>query len=151
MAGAWLVGSSATGRRRIHLNPVRCSSDDGRMPRSDHVARLLPLVREYGRLERMRTKQGVTPEEYERWSKLKAEIGRAIPQGNRPEGAERREHIRLPTRMLVDFRDRGELKNALIRNISRGGLYIASPHLPNVGTNLDLVIKVGGGRGKAAG
>ena len=113
------------------------------MPSSEHVQRLLPLVREYGRLEKKRTQASVTPAEYERWSELRATLEKSFPQGDRPPGGDRRQTLRLPTRMLVEFSTKGDLESALIRNISRGGLFIATDSSAEVGTKITLLIRVG--------
>lgn len=113
------------------------------MPSAEHVQRLLPLVREYGQLEKKRTQAAVTPAEYARWAELRATLEHKFPQGQRPEGAERRQNLRLPTRMLVEYSSKGELESALIRNISRGGLFIATSHAAEVGTEVTLLIRVG--------
>lgn len=113
------------------------------MPNPNEVARLLPLVREYGILERKRTGNGVTPDEFIRWSELRTRLEEKFPQGDPPPGAERRETLRLPTRMLVEFRGEGDLQAALIRNISRGGLFISTPVNPAIGTELRLLISIG--------
>lgn len=114
------------------------------MPRADDIARLLPLVREYGQLERKRTDSGVTPEEYLRWTELRSLLEEKFPQGSRPPGANRRAHLRLPTRMRVEFQNKGELEAARIRNISRGGVFIATSAAPPVGSTLELLIRVAG-------
>ena len=113
------------------------------MPGPEHVQRLLPLVREYGRLERKRTGESVTPEEFERWADLRLMLEKNFSQGQRPEGAERRQTVRLPTRMLVEYESRGALEQALIRNISRGGLFIATEQAAAVGSEITLLIRVG--------
>ena len=113
------------------------------MPSSEHVQRLLPLVREYGRLEKKRTQEAVTPGEFERWSELRTRLEKSFPQGARPPGGERRQSLRLPTRMLVEYSSQGELERALIRNISRGGLFIATDQLAEVGSSITLLIRVG--------
>ena len=113
------------------------------MPNPSDVARLLPLVREYGTLERKRTTNGFTPLEYQRWSELQFLLETKFPQGLRPKGAERRKNLRLPTKILVEYDDQGELRDALIRNISRGGLFVATETRPEVGTELNLSIRVG--------
>ncbi len=112
------------------------------MPSADRVQRLLPLVREYGRLEKKRTQDSVTPGEFERWAELRATLEKTFPQGERPAGGERRQTLRLPTRMLVEYSTQGDLESALIRNISRGGLFIATYHTIEVGTQLTLLIRV---------
>ena len=113
------------------------------MPSPEHVQRLLPLVREYGKLEKKRTQQSVTPGEFDRWNELRATLEKAFPQGDRPSGGERRQTLRLPTRMLVEYSTKGDLESALIRNISRGGLFIATEQTVEVGSLITLLIRVG--------
>jgi Tfp pilus assembly protein PilZ len=116
------------------------------MPSPDEVTKLLPLVREYGKLERKRTGAGVTPSEFSRWSELRRHLEGKFPQGQRPPEGERRRNLRLPTKMLVEFHSEGDLQAALIRNISRGGLFIATATRPEIGTHLNLLISVGEGK-----
>lgn len=115
------------------------------MSKSSAIAQLLPLVREYGRLEKKRTQDGVTPSEFYRWSELRTHLEGKFPQGSRPAGSERRANLRLPTRMVVEFAGAGDLQAALIRNISRGGLFISTPLTPEIGTKLELLITVANG------
>jgi uncharacterized protein (TIGR02266 family) len=103
---------------------------------------LLPLLREYGLLDRKRRGDGVTPLEYQRWLDLNHTLGRHIPQGKPPDGLERRQHPRVPTRMLVQFKTRDDLQEAIITNISQGGLFISTPFSPNVGTRFTLCLRV---------
>lgn len=116
------------------------------MPTSDQVQELLPLVREYGRLERKRTQDAVTPQEFERWAELRDLLEKKFPQGERPAGGERRQNLRLPTRMLVEYQSHDALESALIRNISRGGLFISTDRPAPVGSQITLLVRVGGGR-----
>lgn len=116
------------------------------MPSPEEVTKLLPIVREYGKLERRRTNDGVTPDEYFRWSELRTQLEEKFPQGARPAGSDRRATLRLPTKILVDFRSEGDLQAALIRNISRGGLFISTPLKPAVGTKLEVLIRIGDGK-----
>jgi uncharacterized protein (TIGR02266 family) len=103
---------------------------------------LLPLLREYGLLDRKRRGDGVTPVEYHRWHELNETLGRHIPQGKPPGGRERRQHLRVPTRMLVQFKTRDQLQEAMITNVSQGGLFINTPFSPNVGTKFTLCLRV---------
>ena len=132
-----------TGRDAVHFRPRR--DDRFRMPNPQDVAKLLPLVREYGTLEKRRTGSGITPSEFYRWSVLRTRLEGSFPQGDRPPQGERRQMLRLPTKMLVEFRNEGHLQSALIRNISRGGVFISSAMEPHIGTEFALIIKVGGG------
>lgn len=106
------------------------------------MMRLLPLLREYGALERKRVREGVTPLEYQRWQDLEKQLANQIFQEAGPEGVERRRHLRVPTRMLVQYRTRDHLRDAIVSNISKAGLFINSPFSPEVGTTFMLVIQV---------
>ena len=45
------------------------------------VQQLMPLMREFGGLERKRLGAGVTPLEYQRWLDLKGQIGKNFAKG----------------------------------------------------------------------
>lgn len=107
-----------------------------------NVARLLPLLREYGSLERKRIREGVTPLEYQRWLDLEKTLATQIFHGEGPGGIERRRHLRVPTRMLAQFKTRDHLKDAVISNISRGGLFINTPFTAEIGSFFVLCIRV---------
>jgi uncharacterized protein (TIGR02266 family) len=106
------------------------------------MTRLLPLLREYGGLERKRIQEGVTPLEYQRWLELERTLSKQIFHGSAPDGIERRRHLRVPTRMLVQFRTPHDLKDAVISNISRGGLFISTPFMAEIGSTFTLCIRV---------
>ncbi|MBW2424066.1 MAG: hypothetical protein JRG86_07450 [Deltaproteobacteria bacterium] len=46
------------------------------------VQKLMPLLREFGNLERQRVGTGVTPLEYQRWLDLKTQMGRNFAAGD---------------------------------------------------------------------
>lgn len=106
------------------------------------MMRLLPLLREYGALERKRVRDGVTPIEYQRWRDLEEKLSQQIFQEAGPQAIERRKHIRVPTRMLVDYRSHDQLREAIIRNVSKGGLFISTPCPPEIGSTFVLIIRV---------
>lgn len=107
------------------------------------MTRILPLLREFRVLERKRSEAGVTPAEYDRWNDLKQRLAQHVPQSKTPAGAERRQHVRVPSRILVEFSSPGQLKDAVIRNVSRGGLFINTPFAPEIGTHLVLLLGIG--------
>lgn len=118
-------------------------SDDGyMMAAKKNMMKLLPLLREYGGLERKRIREGVTPLEYQRWLDLERMLSKQIFHGQGPGGLERRRHIRVPTRMLVQFKSRDQFKDAIISNISRGGLFIDTPFTVEIGSHFVLCIRV---------
>lgn len=106
------------------------------------MMRLLPLLREYGALERKRVHEGVTPIEYQRWRDLEEKLSKQIFQDARPQAVERRKHLRVPTRMLVEYRSHDQLKEAIISNVSKGGLFINTRFPPAIGTTFVLIIRV---------
>jgi uncharacterized protein (TIGR02266 family) len=107
------------------------------------LGRLLPLLREFGLLDRKRSADGVTPLEYQRWRDLKKTLANSIPQVAAPSGRDRRQHVRVPTRILIDFRSSDELREAVISNISHGGLFINTPFAPDIGQEFMLCLRVG--------
>jgi len=106
------------------------------------MTRLLPLLREYGALERKRVADGVTPLEYQRWRDLEETLSQQIFQDARPHAVERRKHLRVPTRMLVQYKSHDQLKEAIIHNVSRGGLFISTRYPPEIGSTFVLIIRV---------
>jgi len=122
----------------------------GAMSTPRAMSRLLPLVREYGVLERKRLGDGLTRLEYQRWLDLHQQLDRHFPKSAEQEAlasgqAERRAHPRIPTRLLVHYRSPGELRQAIIRNVSRGGLFIETAFAPPVGTRLQVRLRVDDG------
>lgn len=124
----------------LHFRPGR--DDEARMSDRQSMMRLLPLLREYGGLERKRVRDGVTPIEYQRWRDLEQKLANQIFQDAEDKPSERRRHVRVPTRMLVQYRTRDNLKDAIIRNVSKGGLFINTPFPPAIGTTFVLIIQV---------
>jgi type IV pilus assembly protein PilZ len=106
------------------------------------MMRLLPLLREYGGLERKRVQDGVTPLEYQRWRDLEQKLANQIFQGAEAKADERRKHVRVPTKLRVQYRTRENLKDAIVRNVSKGGLFINTPYPPAIGTTFVLIIQV---------
>ncbi len=106
---------------------------------------LLPMMRELRKLERKRRDEGVTPLEYQRWHDLKDTLEANLAKHSRaPEGVERRKSSRIATRLLVEFQNKGELREAVIHNVSDGGLFVSTPFAPAIGEEFILCIRVGG-------
>ncbi len=111
-------------------------------PVGARVLKVQDLFREYALLDRKRTSEGVTPLEYQRWLDLKQRLGRSFSDGSPRGTRERRDSVRVPTRMKVAFGTREKLAEALMKNVSRGGLFINTPFAPDIGTLLELRIRV---------
>lgn len=99
------------------------------------------LFREYLELERRRTREGITPVEYQRWSDLLERLNKRLSAGS-PGGIERRGSVRTPTRMVAEFRTPRHLRRAIIRNLSGTGVFISTPFPPDIGTELIVRVRI---------
>jgi len=98
----------------------------------------LKLFREYAELDRKRSGAGVTPLEFQRWLDLDGRLGARF----RGRGAEPRESPGSRTRLRVDFRTPDQFRAAYISELSRGGMFVATPFAPEIGTELVLRIHI---------
>lgn len=104
-------------------------------------AELERAVTEFRGLNRRRL-FGVPPldvAELERWSELREAL-EATFDGTGASAGSRREHLRMPTHLRVEFHSGRALREALLTNISEGGLFIAIGRPLEVGTPLQLRI-----------
>jgi len=113
------------------------------MPSEDSVHRLLPLVREFGALEKKRAGSGISPLEYQRWLDLKKVLEDRFPQGDGPGGRNRRASVRIPTRIRVQFATRDALRHAVISNVSHRGLFISTPFGLEIGSEFIVRLDLG--------
>jgi uncharacterized protein (TIGR02266 family) len=118
---------------------------DGRDPRS-YICLCMPdvqaLFREYLRLDRRRRNDALSRRELARWSELKRRLNSTFSPGTSPELDDRRESVRVPANLRVQFGSAGELKACLLTNLSRGGVFLATPAPEPIGTQLRLKIIV---------
>jgi hypothetical protein len=93
------------------------------------VQKLIPLLREFGNLERQRVGAGVTPLEYQRWLDLKTQMGRNFATGG--SGSCARRSLRgagdRPTRLRIAFKSRQALLDAIVENILPAGIFVPTP------------------------
>ncbi len=95
----------------------------------------MPLMREFGSLERERLGAGVTPLEYQRWLDLKGQIGRSFVK-SREAGLQAiggREGKERPTRLRVEYRNREHLLESVVPNLQPAGFFVATPFAAEVG------------------
>jgi Tfp pilus assembly protein PilZ len=101
------------------------------------------LFRAYMALERKRSGAGLSPEELGRWTELKRRLSRHLTPDVSDEHADQRRSVRVPTRLAVSFSSLGQLVGSLMTNLSRRGLFVATEHLLDIGTRLELRIQIG--------
>ncbi len=100
------------------------------------VQHWMPLMREFGGLQRKRFGEGVTPLEYQRCLDLKRQIGRKFA-GEPADGhlvRERRTSKAAPTRLVVSYENRDMLIDSIIDNIQPAGFFVPTPFAAAVGT-----------------
>lgn len=99
------------------------------------------LFSEYVALERRRTREGLSPQEYRRWNQLADQLHGSLSAGS-PDGGERRSSVRVPTRIVAEFKTPGQLQRAIIRNLSGTGVFVSTASPPEIGTELVLRVRV---------
>ena len=103
---------------------------------------VLSVFREYGRLERMREDQGLSVEQLERWTHLKRILASHLRPESKREYVDKQASLRVPSQLRVSFDSYGELRECLMTNISRGGVFVATPNPLPIGTPFNLRIHV---------
>jgi uncharacterized protein (TIGR02266 family) len=103
---------------------------------------IVSVFREYGRLERMREDQGLSVEQLERWTVLKRMLASHFRGGIQDEYADKQASLRVPSQLRVSFESYGRLRECLMKNISRGGVFVLTPNPLPIGTPFQLRIHV---------
>jgi uncharacterized protein (TIGR02266 family) len=97
---------------------------------------------EYARLDRKRARSELTVAELERWTALKRQLNRHFSPGLDDELADRRQSVRVPTRLCCSFESFGTFERALITNLSRGGVFIETASPLPIGAKLRMRIVI---------
>jgi uncharacterized protein (TIGR02266 family) len=103
---------------------------------------MLSAIREYGRLEKLREQKGLSVEELERWTHLKRILASHFKPGTGNEIADKQSSLRVPSQLQVSFDSYGNLRECLMTNISRGGVFVATSDPLPIGTPFKLRIKI---------
>lgn len=100
--------------------------------------------REYMALERRRASdEGITVSDWQRWVQLKRILDRQFhAELNDPSSDRREDSVRVPTRLRVGFESYGEIRESLMTNVSRGGLFITTPDPLPLGTKIRVQIRI---------
>ncbi len=101
------------------------------------------VLREYARLEKKRAHGELTPEELARWTACNSVLAKRLTPGVREELASQRKSLRVVTRLGLSFSDVGELRQCLMTDLSRGGLFIRTDRPVDLGTRIELTIRIG--------
>lgn len=99
---------------------------------------LQAIFREYMRLERKRSSEGLSVEELQVWTVHKQTLNRRFQPDADERYVDRRQSLRVPVHLEVSFQTSGELHERLMTNLSRGGVYIATASPLEIGTKVSL-------------
>jgi uncharacterized protein (TIGR02266 family) len=108
------------------------------------MLRNMPAIfREYMALERRRdAPEGISVAEYQRWMHLKRTLNRHFQPGVQDSHADRRESVRVPLRLHMGFQSYGEIRETLMTNVSRGGIFVATEVPLPMGSKLRVWIRI---------
>lgn len=111
-------------------------ADTAPMDDRTRIQRLMPLMREFGGLERKRVGEGVTPLEYQRCLDLKTQIGRSLlaPGEARRAGRPEPRTGERTTRLAIRYKTRDALIASIVENIQPAGFFVPTPFAAEVGT-----------------
>lgn len=101
--------------------------------------------REFARLDLARLNQGLSVFEHERWAKLKASLDRSLPRtpgAGAKTGKDRRSANRVATRINCAFASGDNQCEALVSNLSTGGVFIRTQWPLPVGAEIRLSIQL---------
>lgn len=97
--------------------------------------------REYVRLDRQRSGEGLTPEELHRFRVLKEYLNEHFSNGD-GSTVDTRRSVRVPTRVNVSFESDGAFAKSLMTNISRHGVFVQTDHPLEIESKFDLRIQI---------
>ena len=101
------------------------------------------IFREYMNLERLRSgSDGFSVSEYQRWITLKKILNKHFQPSLMDADNDRRESVRVPARLRIGFETYGEIRDCLMTNLSRRGLFIATTDPLPLGTVMMLWVRI---------
>jgi uncharacterized protein (TIGR02266 family) len=100
------------------------------------------LLRAYLALDKRRKSGGLSPADMARWTQLKNALHRHFEPDVEEKHAESRGSVRVPLSLNVDFESRGEIRKCLMKNLSAGGIFVATESPLPIGTPFNVRIRI---------
>jgi len=100
------------------------------------------LLRAYLALDQRRRAGGLSSAELARWSQLKAALNRHFQPDLHEKHAQSRASVRVPLSLNVDFESRGEIRKCMMKNLSAGGIFVATEAPLPIGTPFNVRIRI---------
>ena len=102
-------------------------------------------IRLFKELDAKRAQGGLDDDERARWLECKETIERFLAEGDELPPSSRRSSLRVPSQMAISFESAGAFYEAYLRNISEGGVYIATQRDLRMGDRFLLTVAVDDG------
>jgi uncharacterized protein (TIGR02266 family) len=100
------------------------------------------LLRAYLALDKRRKAGGLSPTDMARWSQLKNALNSHFEPGIKEQHAQNRESVRVPLDLNVNFESRGEVRKCMMKNLSAGGIFVATESPLPLGTPFNVRIQI---------
>ena len=100
------------------------------------------LLRAYMALDKRRKAGGLSPADMARWSQLKSALNRHFQPDVEEQHAQGRASVRVPLALNVTFESHGEVRKCLMKDLSAGGLFVATESPLPIGTPFNVRIRV---------
>ena len=93
-------------------------------------------------LDKRRKAGGLSPSELARWSQLKSALNRHFQPDINEQHSRSRGSVRVPLDLNVNFESRGEVHPCLMKNLSDGGIFVATESPLPIGTPFNVRIRI---------
>jgi uncharacterized protein (TIGR02266 family) len=103
---------------------------------------LTSTINAYKSLDQKRAEEGLSPDEEQAWEKAKDSIERSISEAEELPPSSRRSTLRVPSHLGVRFETAAGFYKAYLRNISEGGVYIATERELTLGNRFHITLEV---------
>ena len=100
------------------------------------------LLRAFLALDTRRKADGLSPADMARWSQLKNALHRHFEPNVEDQHAQSRASVRVPLALNVTFESHGEVRKCLMKDLSAGGLFVATESPLPIGTPFNVRIRV---------
>jgi uncharacterized protein (TIGR02266 family) len=100
------------------------------------------LLRAFMALDKRQKTDGLSPADMVRWSQLKGALDRHFQPGIEEQHAQSRAFVRVPLALNVSFESRGEVRECLMKNLSAGGIFVATESPLPIGTPFNVRIRI---------
>ena len=100
------------------------------------------LLRAYLALDNRRKASGLSPADMARWSQLKSALQHHFEPNVKERHEQSRASVRVPLSLNVNFESRGEVSKCLMKNLSAGGIFVATESPLPIGTPFNVRIRI---------